>query len=145
MPRRETHVLQESLKEELVRLQKQQITTPLGVDETSEWYNSFVLVPIGKVRLCPDPARLNKGLIRPVHRSLTLYNILLRLAGVIYLILIDATSGYYGLKLDDQPSYLTTFPCTLAETGMYNCYLEWHQQVTCPIRRLTNHLVVCPV
>ena len=50
---------------------------PLGMDETLEWCNSFVLVPKvnGKVRLCLDPARLNKSLIRPVHRGPTLNDI----------------------------------------------------------------------
>ena len=38
-------MLQEPLKKELDRLQKQQIIMPLGVDETSEWCNSFVLGP----------------------------------------------------------------------------------------------------
>ena len=32
------------LKEMMERLQKQQIIVPLGIDETSEWYNSFILV-----------------------------------------------------------------------------------------------------
>ena len=44
----------------------------LGVDETSEWFNSFFLVlkGNGKVWVCLDPARLNKVLIRPVHKAL---------------------------------------------------------------------------
>ena len=37
--------LQESLREELKCLQKQQIIVFMGVDEMSEWCNSFVLVP----------------------------------------------------------------------------------------------------
>ena len=41
----------------------QDIIAPLGVDETVEWWYSFVLVPTpnGKVRLCVDPARLNQA------------------------------------------------------------------------------------
>ena len=37
---------------------------PLGVDEASEWCNSFVLAPKanGKVRLCLDPAWFNQAL-----------------------------------------------------------------------------------
>ena len=48
---------------------KKDIIATLGVDETAEWCNSFVLVPKsnGRVRLCLDPARLNQALIRPVH------------------------------------------------------------------------------
>ena len=56
-PRHVAYVLQKPFKEELERLQGMDIITPLGVDETSEWCNSFVLVPKanGKVRLCLDP------------------------------------------------------------------------------------------
>ena len=61
-PRKMAYALQEPLKEELVRLQRQQIIVPIGEDEISEWYNRFMLVPKanGKVRLCLDPSRLNK-------------------------------------------------------------------------------------
>ena len=64
----------------------------------------------GKVRLCLDPARLNKVLIRPVHRGLILNNILPRLADVKYLTLIDVSSGYRNINLDGKSSYLT-FSC----------------------------------
>ena len=100
-------MFQEPLKMELERLQKQQIIVSLGVDKI--WYNSFILVPsvIGEVKLCLDPARLNKGLIRSVHRSPTLNDILLRLADIKCLTLIDASSGYHNLRLDKR--YLTMF------------------------------------
>ena len=57
-PRCVAYALQKFFKEELEHLQKVDIITLLGVDETSEWCNSFVLVPKGngKVRLCLDPA-----------------------------------------------------------------------------------------
>ena len=69
-----------TLKEELERLKGQKIIVPLGMDEISEWHSSFLLVPKanGKVRLCLDAAKLNKALIRPAHRGLTLNDILPR-------------------------------------------------------------------
>ena len=68
-PRHVAYALQKPFKEELEHLQKMDIITPLGVDETSEWCNGFVLVPKanGKVRLCLDPAQFNQVLIRLVH------------------------------------------------------------------------------
>ena len=42
-PRRVAYTLQQSLKEELDRSQRQQIIFPLGVDETCKCCNSFVL------------------------------------------------------------------------------------------------------
>ena len=57
-PQHIAYVLQKPFKEELQRLQELDIIMPLGVDETAEWCNSFVLVPKanGNVQLCLDPA-----------------------------------------------------------------------------------------
>ena len=44
-PRRMVYVLQKPLKVEAEWLQIQQIIVLLGVDETSEWCKSFILVP----------------------------------------------------------------------------------------------------
>ena len=87
--------------------------TPLGVGEVSEWCHSFVVVlkANGKVRLCLDPAQLNQMLIRSVHRGPMLNNILPKLNKVQYLALIDASSGYHNLWLDEMSSYLMTFMC----------------------------------
>ena len=89
------------------------IITPLRVDETSEWCNSFVLVPKanGKVMLCLDPAWLSRALIRLVHRGPTLNDSLPKLSNVQYMSIIDASSGCHNLKLDKQSSYLTTLSC----------------------------------
>ena len=105
--------LQQPFKEELKHLQKMDIITPLGVDEMAECCNSFVLVPKadGKVRLGLDPAWLNQALIRPIHRGLTLNDILPRLNNVKYMSIINVSSGYHNLQLDTQLSYLTTFEC----------------------------------
>ena len=76
-PRQVAYPLQKPFKEELERLQQLDIITPLGIDETPEWCNSFVLIPRpnGKVKLCLDPARLNQALIRPVHMGPTHHDI----------------------------------------------------------------------
>ena len=59
-PRCVAYVLQKPFKEELRQLQELDIITLLGVDETSEWCNSFVLVPKANVnmRLSLYPAQL---------------------------------------------------------------------------------------
>ena len=98
---------------ELERLQEQDIIAPLGVDQMTEWCNSFVVVPKanGKVWLCLDPVQLNQALIRPIHRGPTLNNILPKLNNAQYMSIIDVSSGYHNLKLDKQLSYLTMFAC----------------------------------
>ena len=80
------------------------IITPLVVDEMAEWYNSFVLVPKAnrKVMLCLDLSWLNQALIRPIHRGLTLNDILPKLNNVKYMSIIDASSGYHNLQLDTK-------------------------------------------
>ena len=67
-PRHVAYSLQEPYKKELENLQKQQIILALGVDETSDWCNSFTLLPKPKVNVCQclDLAKLNQTLIRPV-------------------------------------------------------------------------------
>ena len=106
-----TYALQKPFEKELKWIQEQDIITPLGVDETAEWCNNFVLVPKanGRVRLCLDPAWLNQVLIRPVHRGPTLNVILPKLNNAKYLSLIDVSSVYRNLKLDERSSYLMIF------------------------------------
>ena len=112
-PRHVAYALQKPFKEELKWLQELDIITPLGVDEMAEWCNSFVVVPKvnGKVQLCLDPVQLNQALIRLIHRGPTLNDILLKLNNVQYMSIINVSSGYHNIKLDNQSSYLTTFAC----------------------------------
>ena len=120
------------------------IITPLAIEETAEWCNSFVLVPKanGKVRLCLDPARLNQALIRPIHRGPTLNDILLKLNNVQYMSIIDASSGYHNLKLDGKsPSLL--LHAHLARTSISIYHLEQCQQVTCSSTKKTKCSVTC--
>ena len=107
------YALQKPFDEELKRLQKQDIMAPLGVDETSEWCNSFVLAPKanGKVRLCLDPAWLNQALTGLIHRGPTLNDILPKLNHAKYLSVIDVSLQYHNLKLDKKSSYFMMFEC----------------------------------
>ena len=75
------YALQKPFQKELERLQKQDIITPPGAEETSEWCNSFVLVSKAnvKVRLCLDLACLNQAQIKPIHRGPNLNYILAKL------------------------------------------------------------------
>ena len=86
------------------------IFTPLGMYQLTEWCNSFVLVPKAnsKVRLCLDLLRLNKALIRTIHRGPTLNGILPKLNNLKYMSIIDVSLGYHNIQLDTK---LTTFTC----------------------------------
>ena len=91
----------------------QQIIVSLWLDETSGWCNSFVLVPKPNacVHLFLDPARLNLAFIRLVYMDQTIKDIFPRLTNKCYITLIDTSSGYHILKLDNTSSCLTTVAC----------------------------------
>ena len=104
-------------KEELEHLQGMDIITPLGVDETAEWCNRFVLVPKanGKVWLCLYPTQLNQALFRLIHRGPTLNDILPRLNNVQLHVHHQCELRVPNLKLDMQSAYLTTFACPFVQ------------------------------
>ena len=126
-------------------LQKLDIITPLEVEETAEWCNSFVLIPKanGKVRLCLDPVRVNQALNWALHRGPMLNDIQPRLNNVKYMLIIDASSGYHNLKLDEKSSDLTTFACPLAGISISDLYSEQCQQVTCSSANVMKYSVIC--
>ena len=109
--RHATYTLQQPFKKELERLQEQQVLASIGLYETAEWCNSFIIVPKpnGTVQLYFDPGRLKQALVWPVHRGPTWNDVLLKLTNACYMTIINASSGYHNLKLDKRSSYLTTF------------------------------------
>lgn len=82
------------------------------VTEPTEWVSSLVVVQkpnSGKLRICLDPRDLNRAILRPHYPSRTIEDILPELSGAKYFTKMDAKSGYWNLKLNDQSSFLTTF------------------------------------
>ena len=70
-----------------------------------------MLVPIlnGTIQVCLNLTRLNKALIRQVHRGPTVSDIFSKLKNECYLTLIDGSSGYPKPKLDKK--CLPKFSC----------------------------------
>jgi hypothetical protein len=101
--------LQEPLRVELDQLVQQGIIAK--VDRPTDWVNSIVCATKanGTIRLCLDPKDLNKAIKRPHHYTPTLDDILPKLTGARYLSIVDARSGYWNIKLDEDSSYVTTF------------------------------------
>ncbi|KAK3703408.1 hypothetical protein QZH41_003904 [Actinostola sp. cb2023] len=108
-PRRIPEALRKPFKAELDSLCAQEILKK--VDKPTDWVNSFVCVtkPNGSIRLCLDPKDLNKATKRPHHYTPTLEDILAKLNGAKYFSIVDARSGYWNIKLDEESSYYTTF------------------------------------
>ncbi|XP_029648387.1 uncharacterized protein K02A2.6-like [Octopus sinensis] len=108
-PRRVSLELKEKLKTELDRMEKKEIITK--VTRPTDWVNSIVIKekPNGTLRICLDPRDLNKALKREYHPIPTLEEITPSLAGSKLFSKLDASNGYWNVKIDEESSMLTTF------------------------------------
>ena len=108
-PRRVPLTVQPKLKDELDRLEREQVL--VKVQEPTDWCSSLVCVekPNGKLRLCIDPQPLNVALKRPHYPLPVIEDILPDLDGVKIFSKVDLTEGFLQCQLDDQSSRLTTF------------------------------------
>ena len=86
--------------EELKRMVRQ--------EEPTEWVNSLFVVPkpTGAVRLCIDPRDLNLAIKRPHYPMKTIDEVASRLQGAKIFSIMNATSGFWQLKVDDESSCL---------------------------------------
>ena len=103
-PRRVPVAQREPLKEELDIIIQQDIIAK--IDRPTDSVNSCVCVtkPNGKVRLCLDPKDLNKAIKIPHHYTPTLDDVLPKLRGAQFFNILDARSGYWNIKLDEESS-----------------------------------------
>ena len=81
------------------------------VDQPTDWINSVVYVtkPPGELRICLYPKDLNNYVRRPHHYTQVIDDILPQLQGASVFSILDARSGYWNVKLDDQSKLCTTF------------------------------------
>ena len=81
------------------------------VTEPTEWVNSVVVTEKknGKVRVCLDPRDLNKAIKREHYPMKTVEEVAAQLAGATVFSTLDASSGFWHVKLDEKSSKLTTF------------------------------------
>ena len=95
--------------EELKRIEK--VGVIVRQEEPTEWVNSLVVVqtPTGAVKLCIDPRDLNLAIKRPHYPMKTIDEMASRLQGAKLFSILDATSGFWQLKLDDESSRLCAF------------------------------------
>ena len=108
-PRSVPVAVREGLKQELERLVKLKILTP--VKQPTVWVSSMLVVnKPNKTRIVIDPRDLNKALCREYYPMNTLENVITRTHGTCskYFTVLDANSGYYQLQLDEESSMLTT-------------------------------------
>lgn len=101
--------LQEKFAEQLTKLESQGIIT--RVDEPTAWVNSIVIVskPDGSLRICLDPRKLNKAILRSHYPFPNIDEVKSDLSGSHFFTKLDAKSGFWMLKLDEESSKLCTF------------------------------------
>eukprot|EP00057_Strongylocentrotus_purpuratus_P021116 XP_011675590.1 PREDICTED: transposon Tf2-1 polyprotein [Strongylocentrotus purpuratus] len=108
-PRRVPLELRERLKTQLEEMEAKGIITK--VTQPTDWVNSIVVKekPNGKLRICLDPKDLNKALKRDHYPTPTLEEITPSLAGSKVFSKLDASNGYWNIKITEESSMLTTF------------------------------------
>ena len=108
-PRRVPDALHEKLKQKLEFMEKKDIIRK--VEKPTDWVNSVVIATKsnGDLRICLDPRSLNKAIKREYHYTPTLEDILPKLANAHVFTKLDARSGYWTIRLDEESQQLTTF------------------------------------
>ncbi|KAK2190146.1 hypothetical protein NP493_86g04009 [Ridgeia piscesae] len=108
-PRHVPESMKDAVKKELKRMIE--IYVIEKVDQPTDWVNSVVYVtkPSDELRICLNPKNLINCVRRPHHYIQVLDDILLQLQGASVFSILDARSGYWNVKLDDESKLLTTF------------------------------------
>jgi hypothetical protein len=107
-PRKIPISMMDKLKAELERMKQLDLIDK--IDEPSDWVSPLVIVekPNGQIRLCLDPRDLNKAIKRHHHPMPIVDEILAKLGGAIMFSKLDASSGYWQIKVDNESSKLLT-------------------------------------
>ncbi|XP_062582084.1 uncharacterized protein LOC134243873 [Saccostrea cucullata] len=93
-------------KEELDRMELEGVIVKQR--EPTKWVNSIVTVtkPNGKIRICIDPRDLNRAILREHFPLNTVEEVAARMPGAKIFSKLDATSGFWQTKHDDESSKL---------------------------------------
>ena len=107
-PRKVPVALRDRLKEELDKLVREKVITP--VTEPTNWVSSLVLVnKPEKLRICIDPQDLNRALLRAHYPLPTIEDVATRLCKAKDFSVLDAKNGFWEFQLDKPSSLPTTF------------------------------------
>ena len=81
------------------------------VSEPTEWVNPLVTVekPNGKLRVYLDPRDLNKTIKKQHYKLPTAEELFSEMTGARYFSKLDASNGYWQIKIDTESSKLLTF------------------------------------
>ena len=108
-PRTVPYAKRDAVHAELQRMCKLNVITP--VKEPTEWINSMAVAykSDGSLRICIDPADLNRAIRREHYPMQTLEDVVSRMPDAKVFSKVDAKSGYWQLRLSKESSLMTTF------------------------------------
>jgi hypothetical protein len=89
-------------------------------DKPTDWVISLVVVgkKNGSLRVCLDPKILNAAIKREHNKLPSREEVMAQFAGAKLFSKLDASSGFWQLRLDEASSKLTTF---ITPFGNYRC------------------------
>ena len=108
-PRKVPVTLRPKIQQELNRMKKLDVIEK--VEEPTDWVNSMVTIvkPNGNLRICIGPRDLNKAVKRDYYPMSTIDDIVTRMPNAKVFSVLDASSGFWQLKLDTPSAKLCTF------------------------------------
>ena len=126
------------VKEEMQHMERLEVIE--RVHEPTDWVNSMVTVvkPNGKLRICIDPRDLNKAIKREHYPIKTIEEIAARMPNATIFSVLDASSGFWQVKLDNSSSKLCTFNTPFGRYMFKRLNSVWN--IICP-RRLPSYHV----
>ena len=108
-PRKIPVTLRTKVKQEIEQIEKLGVVKMIR--EPTDWVNSMATLekPNGKLRLCIDPRDLNKAIKREYYHTRTIEEIITRMSNAKVFSDLDASSGFWQVKLDRESAKLCTF------------------------------------
>ena len=108
-PRRVPVTLRPKIQAELSRMEELDVIE--RVEEPTDWVNSMVTIvkPNGSLRICIDPRDLNKAIKCEPYPMSTIEEIVTRMPNAKVFSVLDASSGFWQVKLDPSSAKLCTF------------------------------------
>ena len=105
--------LRSKVKEELDKLERQDIIEKVDSKDATEWVSRIVVAPKPKkpneIRLCVDMREANKAIQRTRHVTPTVEEIISDLNGAKFFSKVDLKAGYHQLTLNKSSRSITTF------------------------------------
>ena len=97
------------IQEELARMESLDVIEK--VTGPTSWVNSMVTItkPNGSLHICIDPRNLNEAIQREHYPMQTIEEVTTRMPEVTYFSVLDASSRYWQISLDQESAKLCTF------------------------------------